>query len=88
MSGSIVVRTLRPGFGSALASTRRPASRSPPGVPASSESNSRSSPVIPTGAPSGTPRAASSSIRSGGAGPIRPAISEAAGSRSDRRFSP
>ena len=66
-----------------LASTRAPASSSPPGVPASWASNSRSRPVRPTGASVGHAARASSAARSGGAGPTRPAISEAAGSRSD-----
>ena len=44
--------------GSTAASTRSPARSSPPGRPVSSASNSRSRPVSPTGASSGTPRRA------------------------------
>ena len=87
-SGSIVVRTALPLRGSTEASTRSPARSSPPGVPVSSASNSRSRPVTPTGAPGGTPRRASSTARSGGAGPTRPAISDASAPSSDRRASP
>ena len=87
-SGSIVVRTALPLRGGTEASTRLPARSSPPGVPASSVSNSRSRPVTPTGAPSGTPRRASSAACSGGAGPTRPAISDASAPSSDRRASP
>ena len=86
--GSIVVRTADPAFGSLRASTRPPAFSVPPGVPASRSSKVRSRPLSPTGVPSGTPRRASSSSRSGGAGPSRPAISDAIGPRSERRCSP
>ena len=72
----------------ARATTRFPACSTPPGVPVSRASNSRSRPVSPTGAPSGTPRCASSAARSGGAGPTRPATSAASGPRSDRRSGP
>ena len=76
-SGSIVVRTAPPRRGATEASTRSPARSAPPGRPARSASNWRSSPVSPTGASGGTPRRASSAARSGGAGPTRPAISDA-----------
>ena len=86
--GSIVVRTAEPASGSLRASTRPSAFSVPPGLPARRSSKVRSSPLSPTGVPSGTPRRASSSSRSGGAGPSRPAISEAIGPRSESRASP
>ncbi len=82
------MRTVRPRCGATEASTRSPARSSPPGRPASSASNSRSSPLMPTGAPGGTPRRSSSAARSGGAGPTRPAISDASAPSSDSRASP
>ena len=82
------MRTALPRLGATEASTRLPARSRPPGVPASSVSNSRSSPVRPTGAPAGTPRRSSSAARSGGAGPTRPAISDASAPRSESRASP
>ena len=46
--GTIVVLTGLALIGAALASTRWPASSRPPGVPASCDSNTRSSPSVPT----------------------------------------
>ena len=88
MSGSIADFTSTPSRALARATTRVPARRMPPGLPARRSSNSRSSPLRPTGAPSGTPRRASSSARSGGAGPTRPATSAASGPRSESRSGP
>ncbi len=54
---SIVVRTGLAGFGRARASTRSPASSSPPGRPARRSSKACSSPFWPTGQSRGKPRA-------------------------------
>ena len=55
--GSMVERAGRPARGRERASTLRPASRTPPGVPATCVSNTRSSPEMPTAAPAGYPSA-------------------------------
>ena len=85
---SIVVRTDFAWSGVPLPSTRLPASSVPPGRPRSSESKTRSRPVVPTVASSGTPSARSSSARAAGIAPIAPAIAEAAVPSGEVRSTP
>ncbi len=71
-AGEIVVCTAGFDLATALASTRLPASSSPPGVPRSWSSSANSSPLVPTIASEGTPRASSSATRELGTGPTSP----------------
>ena len=87
-SGSIVVRTARPGRRRALPSTRPPANSVPPGRPARRSLNTRSRPEMPTSALSGSPRARSSRRRSGGIGPSCPTTCAATSGITDTRSVP